>query len=71
MTDYELNFSIKVEEMLSKIDEPVFRQVVVEMFVIIYTILGRNPELQFTKTIEVDKVNKTTFSRQCFYKIKH
>jgi phosphorylase kinase alpha/beta subunit len=31
MTDYELNFSIKVEEMLSKIDEPVFRQIVVEV----------------------------------------
>lgn len=31
MTDYELNFSIKVEEMLSKIDEPVFRQMVVEV----------------------------------------
>lgn len=27
------------------------------MFVTIYTILGRNPELQFTKTIELDKVN--------------
>lgn len=56
MTDYELNFSIKVEEMLSEIDEPVFRQIVVEMFVIIYTILCRNPELQFTQAIEVDKV---------------
>lgn len=31
MTDYELNFSIKVEEMLSKIDEPVFREIVVEV----------------------------------------
>ena len=32
MTDYELNFSIKVEEMLSKIDEPVFRQICIEVF---------------------------------------
>jgi hypothetical protein len=31
MTDYELNFSIKIEEMLSKIDEPVFRQIIVEV----------------------------------------
>ena len=31
MTDYELNFSIKIEEMLSKIDEPVMRQIVVEV----------------------------------------
>lgn len=34
MTDYELNFSIKVEEMLSKIDEPVFRQIVVEVILL-------------------------------------
>jgi phosphorylase kinase alpha/beta subunit len=56
MTDYELNFSIKVEEMLSEIDEPVFRQICIEMFVIIYTILCRNPELKFTQVIEVDKL---------------
>ncbi len=56
MTDYELNFSIKIEEMLSKIAEPVLRQIIVEMFVIIYTILCRNPELQFTQVIEIDKV---------------
>lgn len=34
MTDYELNFSIKIEEMLSSIDEPVFRQIIVEVFII-------------------------------------
>jgi phosphorylase kinase alpha/beta subunit len=56
MTDYELNFSIKVEEMLSRINEPVLRQIVVEMFVIIHTILCRNPELKFTKAIEVEKM---------------
>ncbi len=31
MTDYELNFSIKVEQMLSTIKEPVYRQIVVEV----------------------------------------
>ena len=31
MTDYELNFSIKIEEMLSIVDEPVFRQIIVEV----------------------------------------
>ena len=31
MTDYELNFSIRVEEMLAKIDGPVFRQMIVEV----------------------------------------
>ncbi len=38
MTDYELNFSIKIEEMLSKVNEPVFRQIIVEVIfkVILY-----------------------------------
>lgn len=31
MTDYELNFSVKIEEMLSIVDEPVFRQIIVEV----------------------------------------
>lgn len=31
MTDYELNFSLKIEEMLSIVDEPVFRQILVEV----------------------------------------
>jgi len=31
MTDYELNFSIKIEEMLSIVGEPVFRQIIVEV----------------------------------------
>lgn len=65
MTDYELNFSIKIEEMLSTIDEPVFRQIVVEMFVIIYTILCRNPELQFTRVIEVDKMVNQAIELYC------
>ena len=68
MTDYELNFSIKIEEMLSEIDEPVFRQIVVEMFVIIYTILCRNPELQFTRVIEVDKMVNQAIDLYCIDK---
>ncbi|CAF0884251.1 unnamed protein product, partial [Brachionus calyciflorus] len=68
MTDYELNFSIKIEEMLSEIDEPVFRQIVVEMFVIIYTILCRNPEIQFTRVIEVDKMVNQAIELYCIDK---
>ena len=56
MTDYELNFSLKVEQMLSKIEHPIYRQMVVEMFVIMNTILCRNPEFQFEDTIDVEKV---------------
>jgi hypothetical protein len=58
MTDYELNFSIKIEEMLSKIKEPLQRQISVEVFVIIYSILNRNPELEFGQVIEINKVNQ-------------
>ena len=65
MTDYELNFSIKIEEMLSKIEEPVMRQMIVEMFVIIYTILCRNPELKFNQVIEMDKMVEKAIELYC------
>jgi hypothetical protein len=31
MTDYELNFSLKIEEMLSRISDPAYRCLVVEV----------------------------------------
>ena len=31
MTDYELNFSLKIEEMLSRIGDPAYRCLVVEV----------------------------------------
>lgn len=61
MTDYELNFSIKIEEMLSIVDEPVFRQIMVETIIIIYTILCRNPELQFNQVIDLDGIVNQAF----------
>ena len=70
MTDYELNFSLKIEEMLSGIADPVYRCLVVEvgesidysrctsvvlqMFEAINVLLKRNSELRFIQTLDVD-----------------
>ncbi|CAF0813582.1 unnamed protein product [Adineta steineri] len=54
MTDYELNFSLKIEEMLSRISDPAYRCLVVEMFELINVLLKRNSELRFTETLDVD-----------------
>jgi len=34
MTQYELNFSLLVEQMLSKITDPAYRQMIVEVFLL-------------------------------------
>ncbi|CAF0784844.1 unnamed protein product, partial [Didymodactylos carnosus] len=54
MTDYELNFSLKIDEMLSRISDPPYRCLVVEMFELINVLLRRNPELRFLKTLDFD-----------------
>ncbi|CAF3393927.1 unnamed protein product [Rotaria socialis] len=54
MTDYELNFSLKIEEMLGRILDPAYRCLVVEMFESINVLLQRNPELCFVQPLDVD-----------------
>ncbi|CAF1304767.1 unnamed protein product [Adineta steineri] len=54
MTDYELNFSLKIEEMLSRVADPAYRCLVVEMFEAINVLLKRNPELRFIQTLDVN-----------------
>ncbi|CAF1066408.1 unnamed protein product [Rotaria sp. Silwood1] len=54
MTDYELNFSLKIEEMLSHVFDPAYRCLVVEMFEAINVLLQRNPELCFIQPLDVD-----------------
>ncbi|CAF1503066.1 unnamed protein product [Rotaria magnacalcarata] len=54
MTDYELNFSLKIEEMLGRLLDPVNRCLVVEMFESINVLLQRNPELCFVQPLDVD-----------------
>ena len=56
MTMQELNFSLLVEQMLSKIIDPAYRQIMVEAFMVVSTILQRNPELVFHQSVNMDKV---------------
>ncbi|KIH68414.1 hypothetical protein ANCDUO_01260 [Ancylostoma duodenale] len=48
MTEFELTFSYKIEEMLSRIAHPEYRQLLVELLSVVATILERNPEVTFT-----------------------
>ncbi|XP_064639915.1 phosphorylase b kinase regulatory subunit beta-like isoform X2 [Lineus longissimus] len=61
MTLYELNFMLLVEQMLSKIADPAYRQVVVETFMVVATILERNPELEFSTAVDIDKIIQGAF----------
>ncbi|CAH1778896.1 unnamed protein product [Owenia fusiformis] len=61
MTMYELNFSLLVEQMLSKIIEPAYRQLMVEAFMVVSTILERNPELEFQRPVNMDVLIKEAF----------
>ncbi|XP_046550516.1 LOW QUALITY PROTEIN: phosphorylase b kinase regulatory subunit beta-like [Haliotis rubra] len=56
MTMYELNFSLLVEQMLSKIVDPSYRQIMVEAFMVVSIILERNPELMFQQAVNMDKI---------------
>lgn len=56
MSRSELSFSLVVEEMLIKMALPEKRQMVVEMLVIVWTILSRNPELHFSEKLNLDKL---------------
>ena len=53
---YELNFSLLVEQMLSLIVDPAYRQMMVETFMVVSTILRRNPEFTFGQPVQMDKV---------------
>ncbi|WAR11576.1 KPBB-like protein [Mya arenaria] len=61
MTMQELNFSLLVEEMLSKIIDPAYRQLMVEAFMVVSTILRRNPELMFHHSVNMDKTISDAF----------
>ncbi|XP_074644676.1 phosphorylase b kinase regulatory subunit beta-like isoform X2 [Tubulanus polymorphus] len=63
MTLYELNFMLLVEQMLSKIADPAYRQIVVETFMVVATILDRNQEVEFSKTVDVDKMIREAFDQ--------
>ncbi|KAJ8947472.1 hypothetical protein NQ318_009775 [Aromia moschata] len=58
MTKWELSFSLLVEEMLNHIQQPEYRQLIVELLTIVSTILGRNPELTFSQPLDLEQLVK-------------
>ncbi|XP_074737372.1 phosphorylase b kinase regulatory subunit beta isoform X5 [Strix uralensis] len=61
MTMYEMNFSLLVEDMLQNIDQPEYRQIIVELLMVVSVILERNPELEFQDKVDLDKVVQEAF----------
>ncbi|KAJ7419491.1 Phosphorylase b kinase regulatory subunit beta [Willisornis vidua] len=61
MTMYEMNFSLLVEDMLQNIDQPQYRQIIVELLMVISVILERNPELEFQDKVDLDQVVQEAF----------
>ncbi|EMP35923.1 Phosphorylase b kinase regulatory subunit beta, partial [Chelonia mydas] len=61
MTMYEMNFSLLVEDMLQNIDQPEYRQIIVELLMVVSLILERNPELEFQDKVDLDKLVKEAF----------
>ncbi|XP_033753778.1 phosphorylase b kinase regulatory subunit beta-like isoform X2 [Pecten maximus] len=71
MTMYELNFSLLVEQMLSKIVDPSYRQIMVETFIVVSTMLNRNPEVTFEQSVNMDKIIHDAFEEYQRDKSKH
>uniref|UniRef100_F7AVX1 Phosphorylase b kinase regulatory subunit n=1 Tax=Xenopus tropicalis TaxID=8364 RepID=F7AVX1_XENTR len=62
MTMYEMNFSLLVEDMLQNIAQPEYRQIVVELLMVVSVILERNPEFEFQDKVDLDKLVKEAFN---------
>lgn len=56
MTSGEKNFALRVERLLNDAPQPEYRQIAVELLMIIAKILERNEELEFCSTIDIDEV---------------
>ncbi|KAK4321576.1 hypothetical protein Pmani_007646 [Petrolisthes manimaculis] len=61
MSSGELNFALTVQSLLNNIQHPEYRQIVVELFSIVATILERNPELRFQHQLNLDQIVKDAF----------
>nr|XP_043885759.1 phosphorylase b kinase regulatory subunit beta isoform X1 [Solea senegalensis] len=61
MTMYEMNFSLLVEETLKKIVLPEYRQIIVELLMVVSLVLERNPELEFSDKVDLDALVKDAF----------
>uniref|UniRef100_A0A2I3MDZ4 Phosphorylase b kinase regulatory subunit n=1 Tax=Papio anubis TaxID=9555 RepID=A0A2I3MDZ4_PAPAN len=62
MTMYEMNFSLLVEDTLGNIDQPQYRQIVVELLMVVSIVLERNPELEFQDKVDLDRLVKEAFN---------
>ncbi|MBN3304867.1 KPBB kinase, partial [Amia calva] len=62
MTMYEMNFSLLVEDMLKNIVQPEYRQIIVELLMVLSIVLERNPELEFQDKVDLDKLVKEAFN---------
>ncbi|KAH0519277.1 Phosphorylase b kinase regulatory subunit beta [Microtus ochrogaster] len=61
MTMYEMNFSLLVEDILGNIDQPKYRQIIVELLMVVSIVLERNPELEFQDKVDLDRLVKEAF----------
>uniref|UniRef100_A0A8C7F850 Phosphorylase b kinase regulatory subunit n=1 Tax=Oncorhynchus kisutch TaxID=8019 RepID=A0A8C7F850_ONCKI len=61
MTMYEMNFSLLVEDTLKDIVLPEYRQIVVELLMVVSIVLERNPELEFSEKVDLDVLVKEAF----------
>uniref|UniRef100_A0A8B9HF80 Phosphorylase b kinase regulatory subunit n=1 Tax=Astyanax mexicanus TaxID=7994 RepID=A0A8B9HF80_ASTMX len=62
MTMYEMNFSLLVEDTLKNIVLPEYRQIIVELLMVVSIVLERNPELEFQETVDLDRLVKEAFT---------
>uniref|UniRef100_A0A087XIV0 Phosphorylase b kinase regulatory subunit n=1 Tax=Poecilia formosa TaxID=48698 RepID=A0A087XIV0_POEFO len=62
MTMYEMNFSLLVEDTLKNIDLPEYRQIIVELLMVVAVVLERNPELEFGDKVDLDSLVKEAFN---------
>ncbi|XP_053210887.1 probable phosphorylase b kinase regulatory subunit beta isoform X2 [Panonychus citri] len=58
MTQHELNFALLVEKLLGKISTPEYRQIFVEVIIVLYIVLERNPEICLNSKVflDIDKI---------------
>ncbi|XP_017281374.1 phosphorylase b kinase regulatory subunit beta isoform X2 [Kryptolebias marmoratus] len=61
MTMYEMNFSLLVEDTLKNIILPEYRQIIVELLMVVSIVLERNPELDFSDKVDLDGLVKEAF----------
>ncbi|XP_062275709.1 phosphorylase b kinase regulatory subunit beta isoform X3 [Scomber scombrus] len=62
MTMYEMNFSLLVEDTMKKIVLPEYRQIIVELLMVVSIMLERNPELEFNEKVDLDSLVKAAFN---------